>query len=203
MKLIRKFKVVLVTAVVILLVSTPDFAADLKKADDIAFTKVEEKAPADTADLPQPAVNHYEEDFITNQKNNTSTDFTLSEVTFIGAGGRNTSINNSILLENDSSAKGVIDHLGQTKWYGFFQNSQCEASIKLHTDESLDADLFLYLLNTENMNIKIIDKSVSEGPGSIEEISGSLDKGIYYVAVSGYEGQGNFSITYTENNKIE
>lgn len=59
-------------------------------------------------------------------------------------------------------------------------------------DDTIDADLYLLSSDADSGELSIIGNSLNEGTGVDEAIAGKIEAGTYFIAVSGYEGSGNF-----------
>ena len=71
-------------------------------------------------------------------------------------------------------------------------------------DDTIDADLYLLSLNADSGELSIIGNSLNEGTGVDEAIAGKIEAGTYFIAVSGYEGSGNFSLGfYTSTRDVD
>lgn len=111
----------------------------------------------------------------------------------------NTDPNNAYLVTNNTVTQGTITTAGEMRWYAFILNEKSKVTIPLQTVDTLDADLYLYHLNEETYQLELIGGSATSGLGVNEYFNNVLDAGIYYFAVGGYEGSGNYAFAYYES----
>ena len=89
-------------------------------------------------------------------------------------------------------------------WYHFTIEQLNKLTIYLEMDDTIDADLYLLSLNADSGELSIIETSLNEGTGVDEAIAGKIEAGTYFIAVSGYEGSGNFSLgLYTSTRDVD
>lgn len=113
----------------------------------------------------------------------------------------NTDPNNAYLAENDMVYQGNIEIEGEYRWYGFDVTEKSKTTIFLQMAETLDADLYLFSLDTETYSLNLIDGSAAEGLGVTEYYANVLEPGIYYFAVAGYEGTGQFAFAFFQSSQ--
>ena len=90
------------------------------------------------------------------------------------------------------------------RWYFFEIEELSKVTMFLEMDETIDADLYLFSLDVNSGELTNIAVSLNEGTGIIEAIGRKLETGFYFIAVSGFEGEGNFSLgLYTSTKHIE
>ena len=90
------------------------------------------------------------------------------------------------------------------RWYFFEIEELSKVTMFLEMDETIDADLYLFSLDVNSGELTNIAVSLNEGTGIIEAIGRKLETGFYFIAVSGFEGEGNFSLgLYTSTKDIE
>ncbi len=111
----------------------------------------------------------------------------------------NTNPNNAYLVENDMKYKETMENQGEMRWYAFSVDSKSKVTILLQMVDTLDADLYMYSLNEETYQLSLIGGSANEGMGVQEYFCDLLDTGIYYFAVGGYEGTGDFAFAFYES----
>lgn len=110
----------------------------------------------------------------------------------------NTDPNYAYLVENDYVVQGTIEKQNEMRWYGFVLNERSKATILLQTVEGLDADIYMFRLNGNQL--ELIGGSANEGFG-IEYYTEALETGIYYFAISGYSGTGSFTFEFYQNSQ--
>ena len=113
----------------------------------------------------------------------------------------NTDPNNAFLVTNDTVTQGQIAQTGELRWYAFNLTEKSKVTILLQMVEALDADLYLYSLNEESYQLELIGGSATSGLGITEYFNNVLDAGIYFFAIGGYEGTGNFAFAYYDSSK--
>uniref|UniRef100_UPI004057C0DD hypothetical protein n=1 Tax=Agathobacter sp. TaxID=2021311 RepID=UPI004057C0DD len=107
----------------------------------------------------------------------------------------NTDPNNAIEILNADTKTGnlTVDVL---RWYYFEVETLSKITLYMSMDETIDADLYLYSLNTETGELINIASSLTEGLGNNEALLGTIEAGIYFIGVYGYEGSGDFALEY-------
>lgn len=113
----------------------------------------------------------------------------------------NTDPNNAYLVTNDTVTQAQITQTGELRWYAFSLAEKSKVTILLQMVEALDADLYLYSLNEETYQLELIGGSATSGLGIPEYFNNVLNAGIYFFAIGGYEGSGNFAFAYYESTK--
>lgn len=115
----------------------------------------------------------------------------------------NTDPNNAVeILNGNKKINSLITD--EFRWYYFNIAELSKLTIYLEMDNTVDADLYLFQLNTDSGELLNIANSLNEGTGVDEAIAGKIDTGIYFIGVNGYEGSGNFSLGfYTSTADLE
>lgn len=108
----------------------------------------------------------------------------------------NTDPNNAYLVENEYIVQGTLTEKSEMRWYGFILNQSSKASIMLQMVSAVDADLYLFGLDQTSNTLNLIGGSATSGLGVSEYCSEVLDEGIYYFAVSAYEGNGQYAFAF-------
>lgn len=107
----------------------------------------------------------------------------------------NTDPNNAVeILNGEKKNHSLITD--EYRWYYFSIEELSKLTIYLEMDDTIDADLYLLQLNTDSGELTIIGNSLTEGTGVDEAIAGKIETGIYFIAVNGYEGSGDFSLGF-------
>ncbi|MCR6112154.1 Ig-like domain-containing protein [Bacillus sp. A301a_S52] len=101
----------------------------------------------------------------------------------------NDSPNNAYSIDIDGVYQDVLTEEGQTKWYLFENIEPGKLTVFLQTvnSENIDYDLHLFKLNEDTMTLEN-QLSSTYGPGMNEQLAQISDGGIYFVAVSSWEG---------------
>lgn len=151
-----------------------------------------------TVEVPNKEANtlarqHVNSTYELNNKNQLTNNKMMSEST------ENIDPNNAYLVTNDTVTQGQITQTGELRWYAFSLAQKSKVTILLQMVEALDADLYLYALNEETYQLELIGGSATSGLGVPEYFNNVLDKGIYFFAVGGYEGSGDFAFAYYES----
>ena len=108
----------------------------------------------------------------------------------------NTDPNNAYLVEHGSVVQGELTKTSEMRWYGFILDKSSKVSIELQTVPEVDGDVYLFELNQDTYELNVIGGSATSGYGMNEYCSQILDPGIYYFAVSAYEGNGQFAFAF-------
>lgn len=108
----------------------------------------------------------------------------------------NTNPNNAYIVENGDIFQGSILTSNEMRWYGFILNEKSTVSVLLQMVSDLDADLYMFQLDTSTYNLGLIGGSANSGNGVQEWYNDVLEAGIYYFAVSGYSGVGDFAFAF-------
>lgn len=111
----------------------------------------------------------------------------------------NTDPNNAYLVENDNAYQGSIESEEEFRWYGFEVTEKSKVTIFLQMAETLDADLYMFSLDTETYSLDLVGGSATEGLGVSEYYADVLEPGIYYFSVAGYEGTGTFAFAFFQS----
>ena len=118
-------------------------------------------------------------------------------------GEDNTDPNNAVeILNGEKKTNSLV--ADEFRWYHFTIEQLSKLTIYLEMDDTVDADLYLLSLNADSGELSIIGNSLNEGAGADEAIAGKIEAGTYFIAVSGYEGSGNFSLGfYTSTRDVD
>lgn len=109
--------------------------------------------------------------------------------------GDNTNPNYAITISTSTVYQGTISTAGEMRWYNFQVNAKSKRTMKLQMEDTLDADLYLFYY--DNGELKLMGGSATAGLGVEENSNDILEAGIYFIAVGGYEGSGNFAFMFT------
>lgn len=109
----------------------------------------------------------------------------------------NTDPNYAYIAQNNTVMQGTIEAENEFRWYAFILNEKSKATIELQMVQNLDADLYLFRLN--GSQLEVIGGSAIEGAGVSEIYTEVFDAGVYFFAVAGYKGTGNFAFAYFES----
>lgn len=115
----------------------------------------------------------------------------------------NTDPNNAVeILNGEKKTNSLLTD--EFRWYHFTIQQLSKLTIYLEMDDTIDADLYLLSLNADSGELSIIGNSLNEGTGVDEAIAGKIEAGTYFIAVSGDEGSGNFSLGfYTSTRDVD
>lgn len=112
---------------------------------------------------------------------------------------QNTDPNSAYIVTNDTIMQGAVETLAEMRWYAFVLDEKSKVTIPLQMVESLDADLYMFALDQGTSQLNLIGGSANTGLGVYERYTDVLDSGIYFFAVSGYEGIGEFAFAYYQS----
>ena len=104
--------------------------------------------------------------------------------------------NYAYLVENENIVQGFLTQENEMRWYGFILDQSSKVSIRVQTVSEVDADLYLFELDQETYELNLIGGSATAGLGVNEYYNDILDAGIYYFAVSAYEGSGQYAFAF-------
>lgn len=107
----------------------------------------------------------------------------------------NTDPNYAYLIQNSDIVGGTIETEGEMRWYGFNLDTDSKITLNMNTVDTMDADIFLFEL-TPSYTLELIGGSAQAGLGVSERVREVLGMGIYYVAVAGYEGTGDYAFEF-------
>lgn len=110
--------------------------------------------------------------------------------------GENTDPNNAYVVENGDVVQGVLSATSEMRWYGFIVDQSSKATIFLQCVDTVDADVYLFALDQSTYQLNLIGGSATAGAGISEFSTEVLDSGIYYIAVSSYDGSGQFAFAF-------
>ncbi len=111
----------------------------------------------------------------------------------------NTDPNHAYLVTNDVIEQRTIETAGEMRWYVFTLTEASKVTILLQMVETLDADIYMFLLNQETYELELCGGSTNEGLGVTEHYNTVMNAGTYYFAVSGYEGTGTYAFAYYQS----
>lgn len=92
--------------------------------------------------------------------------------------------------------QGMLTETGEIRWHGFIIDQSSKVTILLQMVAETDADLYLFYLDQETYTLSSIGGSTLYGLGTQEFYCDVLDAGIYYIAVSAYEGSGQYAFAF-------
>lgn len=111
----------------------------------------------------------------------------------------NTDPNNAYVLSDNTVWNGTIEKNNELRWYAFNATTKSKLTIFLQMVDSLDSDLYLFSYNTDTSSLSLIGGSATEGAGIEEKLNTVVDKGTYFVAVSGYDSTGNYAFAFYQS----
>lgn len=114
----------------------------------------------------------------------------------------NTDPNTAYMVNNGDVVQGELSQTNEMRWYAFSLQQKNKISIILQMASSVDADIYLFSLNQETSKLGLIGGSATEGKGVNEFCTQVLDTGIYYFAVSAYEGNGKYGFAFYSTSDI-
>ena len=145
--------------------------------------------------------NNMERDY--NGGNINVTEVLDGEAAFVArAAQENTDPNYAYVVQNEAVVQGYLTQTNEMRWYGFIVNEPNKISIVLEMATSVDADVYLFKLDQSTYSLNLIVGSVNSGAGLMEHYFGILDAGIYYMAVSAYDGSGQFAFAFYQTQDI-
>lgn len=109
---------------------------------------------------------------------------------------QNTDPNYAYVVTGDSVTQGEILSTGENRWYAFQLEQRSKVTFLLQMVPAMDADIYVFYLNTNTYELELIGGSNQEGLGKMEYVNGVLNPGIYYLGISGYAGRGQFAFAF-------
>ena len=111
----------------------------------------------------------------------------------------NTDPNNAQVVVTDTKVIGTISAAGEMRWYAFVMNQAGTITTRVEMGADLDADLYIFKLNEATSRLELLGGSDVGGKGETEACKAVLDTGIYFFAVSGYEGTGTYNLEFYQS----
>lgn len=108
----------------------------------------------------------------------------------------NTNPNNAYLVQNENIVQGNLGQSSEMRWYAFILDQESKITIELQTVATVDADLYMFELDQDTYQLSLIGGSASEGYGNHEQYIEVLGEGIYYFAVTSYDGFGQYAFGF-------
>lgn len=114
----------------------------------------------------------------------------------------NTNPNYAYVVENGNIVQGELTQTNEMRWYAFSANDVTKISIFAQSVAEVDVDIYLFKLNEETSSLELISGSATAGLGVSEFCTDVVQNGIYYFAISAYEGNGKFAFAYYATNDV-
>ncbi len=112
----------------------------------------------------------------------------------------NTNPNNAYAVKANTEYNGNITSTGELRWYAFDISQKSKVSILVIPNSGLDADIHMFQLEPNTMNLFGTEmNATSGGVGEQEYFSYIMDAGIYFFAVNGYSGTGAYILDFFSN----
>lgn len=108
----------------------------------------------------------------------------------------NTDPNYAYLVETENVKQGELTQAGEMRWYGCILDQTSKVSIMLQSVSDVDTDIYVFQLDENTNGLNLIGGSATEGFGVSEYYSEILNPGIYYFAISAYEGNGQYAFAF-------
>ena len=155
------------------------------------------------SDEEVPATEIPETELNVEERNYTGTELSLSSIMPYSENDdvSNADPNYAYLVENNNAYQGSIENEKEFRWYRFEITEKSKVTVFLQMAETLDADLYMFSLDTETYSLNLVGGSATEGLGVSEHYADVLEPGIYYFAAGGYEGTGNFAFAFFNSAK--
>lgn len=112
----------------------------------------------------------------------------------------NTDPNYAYILTDNTRGEGTITAKGETRWFACILDEMSKISVHVEMSDTMDADLYLFSLDSGTGTLNLIGSSTYTEPGTSEYYSTVLDSGTYFAAINSYEGTGNYKISYYQTN---
>lgn len=110
----------------------------------------------------------------------------------------NTDPNFAYILTPYTEYQGTIVSENEIRWYAMEITEKSKSSILTRSNDNVDTDIYLFKLNVDSMQLESTNQHATS-QGNEQYFSSVLDAGIYFVAVLGVSGTGNFILDYFEN----
>lgn len=111
----------------------------------------------------------------------------------------NTDPNYAVSISNNNTYYGTISSNNEFRWYTFTASALSKVTVYMEMSEELDADLYLFVYNTEDSSLELYDGSATEGTAGYEYLATVAEEGTYYLAISGYDSSGNFAFLFYQS----
>lgn len=108
----------------------------------------------------------------------------------------NTDADNAYFVKNGNVVQGILTQSGELRWYGFILSQSSKVSIMLHTAKGVDSGICLFKWEQKEERLSWIGGSTEYGAGREECCNVLLDSGVYYFAISAYEGSGEYTLAF-------
>ena len=112
----------------------------------------------------------------------------------------NTNPNAAYLFTDNTSGSGTFTVEKEERWYAFVLEEKSKVSIRLNMDASMDADVYVFSLNSAEGTLSVIGGSTNSALGEAEYYSAVLEAGTYFVGITNYAGTGNYKAIYYQTN---
>lgn len=89
----------------------------------------------------------------------------------------NTNPNAAYILTNNTNGSGTFTTDKEERWYAFILKERSKVSIRLNMDAAMDADLYVFSLNSAEGTLSVIGGSTNSELGKAEYYSAVLEEG--------------------------
>lgn len=110
----------------------------------------------------------------------------------------NTNPNYAYMLTPYTEYQGNISVENEIRWYAAEISTKSKMSVLTRSTDNVDTDIYLFKLDMASMQLESTNLH-STSQGNEQYFSCVLDEGVYYVAILGASGTGNFILDYFEN----
>lgn len=114
--------------------------------------------------------------------------------------GSNDNPNNSLLFENNLGDSQALTAANEQRWYAMILSEKTKVSIYMSMDAAMDADLYVFSLDSSAGTLNLIGGSTNSTSGQDEYYSAVLEAGTYFTCVTNYAGVGTYNIAYYQTN---
>lgn len=112
----------------------------------------------------------------------------------------NTDPNNAYGVRPNTEYTGNITSAGEMRWYAFDIARKSKVSIFVMAGSSLDADVHMFKLEPDTMQLFGTGMNATAGgAGEQEYFSYVMDEGVYFFAIYGYSGTGAYIFDFFAN----
>lgn len=112
----------------------------------------------------------------------------------------NTNPNAAYILTNNTNGSGTFTTDKEERWYAFILKERSKVSIRLNMDAAMDADLYVFSLNSAEGTLSVIGGSTNSELGKAEYYSAVLEEGTYFIGITNYAGTGKYKAIYYQTN---
>ncbi len=113
-----------------------------------------------------------------------------------GDSQENTDPNYAYLIVHEDIKQGILTKTSEMRWYGCILEQTSKVSMMMQSVPEVDVDIYVFQLDQSTNELNLIGGTATSGAGVSEYYSEILNPGIYYFAISAYEGNGQYALAF-------